>query len=83
MRLPDPSLWDLYNSRGLNGGMFFRDLDTSKAILIYSSSYLEAGETFMRFGRFPEGERMLRIAATLSPEFRAQVDQLLKGYGVR
>ena len=84
LRPPDLSIWSLYNSRGLSEGeMFFRDLDTSKAILIYGSSYLETGETLLKVGHTKEGIAALRIAEKISPEIRFQVEQTLSGYGLR
>jgi hypothetical protein len=80
---PDLSVWGLYSLRGLSGGMFFRDLDTSKAILIYAYSHMEAGETLMRLGRHAEGITELRIAEKISPELRAQIETELGGYGIR
>ena len=35
--------------------MFFRDLDTGKAILIYANGHLEAGETLLRLRQLGEG----------------------------
>jgi transmembrane protein TMEM260 (protein O-mannosyltransferase) len=84
LRPPDLAIWSLYNSRGLSGGeMFFRDLDTSKAILIYGSSYLESGETLLRIGHQKEGVAALRMAEKISPEMRFQAEQTLSNYGVR
>lgn len=82
-RLPDMAVWNLYNLRGISGEMFFRDLDTSKAILIYANSYMEAGEMLMRMGRTAEGAQALRMAEQISPELRFQVGQILSGYGAR
>lgn len=83
LRPPDLAIWDLYNTRGLTSTMFFRDLDTSKAILIYASSYLESGETLLRVGKVAEGIMALRFAARISPELRDQVEQVVKGYVTR
>lgn len=80
---PDLSAWGLYSLRGLSGGMFFRDLDTSKAILIYAYSHMEAGEALMRLGRHAEGLTELRIAEKIAPELRAQIATELSGYGIR
>ncbi len=38
--MPDVSMWDNYNSRGIFEKQSFLDLDTGKAILIYANSYL-------------------------------------------
>jgi len=80
---PDLSVWGLYSHRGLSGGMFFSDLDTSKAILIYAYSHMEAGEALMRLGRHAEGLTELRIAEKIAPELRAQIATELSGYGIR
>lgn len=81
--LPDRSVWQLYNNRGLTGDMFFRDLDTGKAILIYASSHMEAGETLIRLGRPYEGRQEMSAAEQLSPELRGQIGKILSGYGMR
>ncbi|MCX6985435.1 MAG: DUF2723 domain-containing protein, partial [Lentisphaerae bacterium] len=80
---PDLSAWRLYSLRGLSGGMFFRDLDTSKAILIYAYSHMEAGEALMRLGRHAEGLTEMRIAEKIAPELRTQIASVLGGYGIR
>jgi hypothetical protein len=80
---PDLSAWGLYSLRGLSGGMFFRDLDTSKAILIYAYSHLEAGEVLMRLGRHGEGIAEYRIAEKIAPELKTQIATELGGYGIR
>jgi hypothetical protein len=81
--VPDPSIWDLYSLRGISGGMFFRDLDTGKAILIYANSHVEAGEALIRFGRFEEAKQQLMIAEQLAPEMKGQVSQIRSSYGIR
>jgi hypothetical protein len=81
---PDLTVYSRYTQRGMAGGeMFFRDLDTGKAILIYASTYMEAGETLLRLGRKGEGVACLRIAERISPELAGQVNQLVMSYGVR
>jgi hypothetical protein len=80
---PDLSTWGLYSLRGLSGGMFFRDLDTGKAILIYAYSRMEGGEALMRLGRRAEGITQLRIAEMIAPELKAQIATELGGYGIR
>jgi hypothetical protein len=80
---PDLSVWELYSLRGLNGGMFFRDLDTSKAILIYAYSHMEGGDALMHLGRYAEGVLELRIAEKVAPELRPQIDAELSSYGIR
>ena len=70
--------------RGFMGKqMFFRDLDTGKAILIYANSRLEVGESLLQEGRLGEGLENLKIAAQISPEVAAEVAQALSRYGVR
>jgi len=82
--IPDLSVWDLYATRGFLGKqMFFRDLDTGKAILIYSNSRLEVGEALLKEGMLADGLANLRIAAQISPEVSAEVTQTLARYGVR
>lgn len=81
--LPAISVWSLYNTRGMSGEMFFRDLDTGKAILIYSNSHMEAGETLLRLGRMREGVEEMRTAAKIAPEMNGQIVRILNGYGIR
>lgn len=82
---PDPNIWSLYTLRGIasDSGMFFRDLDTGKAILIYASSRVESGETLLRMGLSEAGIRELEQAGNISPEYRGQVAEILHSYGVR
>jgi hypothetical protein len=79
--LPDISVWDNYNNRGILEKISFLDLDTGKAILIYANSYLEAGEFLFNIGRFNEGLQMLTKAEQISPEMKASTQQLLMRYG--
>ncbi len=79
--LPDISVWDNYNNRGILDKISFLDLDTGKAILIYANSYLEAGESLMSIGRLREGRQMLEKAQRIAPEMRGPVQQLLMRYG--
>ena len=44
---------------------------------------MEAGENLMRMGRYDEGIRELRIAEKAAPEFKAQIDITLSGYGIK
>jgi hypothetical protein len=67
----------------MSGDMFFRDLDTGKAILIYANSHIEAGEALIRYGRYAEGLSQLQAAIMVSPDMKAQVDQIKAGYGLR
>jgi len=80
---PDISLWNSYILRGISGEMFFRDLDTGKAILIYANSHMEAGETLLRLGQQWQGIQELKTAERISPELHAQITQILNGYGIR
>jgi hypothetical protein len=81
---PDMSIWDLYATRGFMGNdMFFRDLDTGKAILIYANSRIEAGEALIGESRLGDGIESLRIAARISPEVENDVNQTLARYGVK
>ena len=81
---PDLLVWTLYATRGILGKeMFFRDLDTGKAILIYANSRIETGEALLNEGRLGEALDNLRIAAQISPEVASDVNQILARYGVR
>jgi hypothetical protein len=81
---PDLSVWDLYATRGFLGDeMFFRDLDTGKAILIYANSRIEAAEALIGDNRLAEGIENLRLAARISPEVNYDVSQALARYGVK
>jgi len=66
----------------MGGDMFFRDLDTSKAILIYANSHLESGETLLRLGRTGDGMAELQLAQAIAPDLSAQVSQILRGHGL-
>jgi len=79
--LPDTSVWDNYNNRGILEKISFLDLDTGKAILIYANSYLEAGEFLLSIGRVAEGMRMLDKAVLIAPEMKASRQQVLMRYG--
>jgi hypothetical protein len=67
----------------MSGDMFFRDLDTGKAILIYANSHIEAGEALIRFGNFNEARKQLMMAEQIAPETKRQVDQIRSSYGLR
>jgi hypothetical protein len=80
---PDPDVWQLYTLRGIVGGdMFFRDLDTGKAIQIYAAAHLEAGESLLKMG-YQAGVGELEQARRITPELGPQVKQLLTTYGAR
>ncbi|MDD2540661.1 MAG: DUF2723 domain-containing protein [Desulfuromonadaceae bacterium] len=80
--IPDISMWDNYNSRGIMEKQSFLDLDTEKAILIYANSYVEAGEFLAGVNRYQEASTMLRKAEQISPEMRGPVDQIRTRYGL-
>ncbi len=82
-QFPDISIWNSYILRGISGGMFFRDLDTGKAILIYANGHMEAGETLLQLKQLGEGIQELRTAAKISPELQMQISGILSGYGLR
>jgi len=81
--IPDLAVWELYSMRGLGDTMFFRDLDTSKAIMIYAYSHMEGGEALMRLGRIKEGITELRLAEKMVPQLKAQIETTLSGYGAK
>ncbi|MDD2582116.1 MAG: DUF2723 domain-containing protein [Desulfuromonadaceae bacterium] len=80
--MPDISMWDNYNNRGIMEKQSFLDLDTGKAILIYANSYLEAGEFLAGINRKREAVIMLRKAEQISPEMRGYADQIRMRYGL-
>jgi hypothetical protein len=80
--MPDISVWENYNNRGILEKISFLDLDTGKAILIYANSYLEAGEFLLSIGRSNEGMRMLAMAEQISPEIKPNIQQVLMRYGI-
>lgn len=80
--LPDISVWENYNNRGILEKISFLDLDTGKAILIYANSYLEVGEFLMSIGRFDQGKQMLGKAVQISPDMKASTQQVLMRYGL-
>lgn len=81
---PDLAVWNLYSPRDLGGKeLFFRDLDTGKAILIYANSRLEVGEELLREGKLGDGLQNLRLAALIAPELGPEVSQTLARYGTR
>ncbi|WP_243371829.1 DUF2723 domain-containing protein [Geotalea sp. SG265] len=80
---PDLAVWHNYILRGISGDMFFRDLDTGKAILIYANSHLESGETLLRLRQLGQGVEELRAAERIAPQMQMQVAQILGGYGIR
>ncbi len=80
--LPDVSVWDNYNNRGIMEKQSFLDLDTGKAIMIYANSYLEAGEFFAGINRHREAIMMLQKAEQISPEMRVSADQIRARYAL-
>jgi hypothetical protein len=80
--LPDSSIWDNYSCRGIYDKISFLDLDTGKAIMIYSNSYIESGEFLFGIGRFEEGLLMLQRAEQISPEMKIAADQIRMRFGL-
>lgn len=80
--IPDISVWDNYNSRGIFEKQSFLDLDTGKAIMIYANSYMEAGEFLAGINRPLEAAAMLKKAELISPEMRVTADQIRMRYGL-
>jgi len=80
--IPDISVWDNYNNRGIMEKQSFLDLDTGKAILIYANSYLEVGEFLAGINRGQEATMMLRKAEQITPEMRVSADQVRLRYGL-
>jgi hypothetical protein len=80
--LPDVSVWENYNNRGILEKISFLDLDTGKAILIYANSYLEAGDFLLGIGKTSEGMQMLNMAEKISPDMKLAVQQVLGRHGV-
>lgn len=80
--LPQMGIWDIYNNRGILDKISFLDLDTGKAIMIYSNSYMETGEFLLSIGNTSEGLKMLAKADKISPEIKAATDTLRNRYGL-
>jgi hypothetical protein len=81
---PDMRIWNLYTVRGIAGDKIpFRDLDTSKAILIYGISHLDAGEALLSSGRREEGYDQLKKAEKIAPELGMRLRQLEIQFGKR
>jgi hypothetical protein len=81
---PEQEAWNLYTLRGIVGGeMFFRDLDTGKALLIYASGHMEAAEGYLQAGNIAWGVSELRTAQQISQEMAPQVSQLKARYGLK
>jgi hypothetical protein len=80
--MPDISVWDNYNNRGILEKISFLDLDTGKAIMIYANSYLEAGEFLISINRYQEGLIMLKKAEQISPEMKMTVQQIRMRFGL-
>jgi hypothetical protein len=81
--LPDSAIWNLYTIRGVEGDLFFRDLDTGKALMIYANSAFETGDALLLEGQLGQGVPMLRLAERLDPALRLQVSQALRRIGVQ
>lgn len=80
--MPDVSVWENYNSRGILEKISFLDLDTGKAIMIYANGYIEAGEFLMGINRFQDGMVMLDKAVRISPEMKAAAQQIRMRFGL-
>lgn len=80
--IPDVSVWDNYNNRGIMEKQSFLDLDTGKAIMIYANSYLEVGEFLAGINRPQEAVTMLGKADIVSPEMRPYTDQIRMRFGL-
>ncbi|GFO57963.1 membrane protein [Geomonas silvestris] len=80
---PDLDIWQIYSLRGVLGNdLFFRDLDTGKAIQIYAAAHMEAGETLLKMG-FAQGLTELAAAQRIQPDLAPEINKLRQGYGVR
>jgi len=79
---PDISVWENYYNRGVFEKISFLDLDTGKAILIYSNSYIEAGESLLGIGFFQDGMMMLHKAEQISPEMKIATRQIRMRFGL-
>jgi hypothetical protein len=80
--VPDISIWENYNNRGIQEKISFLDLDTGKAIMIYANGYIEAGEFLMGINRVQEGLIMLQKAEQISPEMRGAANQIRMRFGL-
>jgi hypothetical protein len=81
---PDTTVWDLYSLRGVLGErLFFRDLDSDKAVQIYAYSRLDAGRTLLSLGRTGEGSAELLMSGRLSPSMIGEARRILQEHGVR
>ena len=80
--MPDISVWENYNNRGILEKISFLDLDTGKAIMIYANSYLEAGEFLVSINRIPDGMMMLQKADQISPEMKVSTQQIRMRFGL-
>jgi hypothetical protein len=80
---PESRIWDLYTLRGVltDRGMFFTDLDTGKAALIYASALAESAESLFKLGKKETALRELEQARLIAPEFAPQLSELLSRYG--
>ncbi|OGU12881.1 MAG: hypothetical protein A2075_15495 [Geobacteraceae bacterium GWC2_58_44] len=82
---PDRDIWPLYALRDISSDseMFFRDLDTGKALLIYASARVEAGESLLKLGLREPAVHELEQGGRISPELIPQINEMLNRYGVR
>lgn len=80
--IPDISVWENFNNRGILEKISFLDLDTGKAIMIYANSYLEAGEFLLSINRIKDGTMMLRKAELISSEMKIPAQQIRMRFGL-
>jgi hypothetical protein len=80
--IPDVTVWENYNNRGIMEKQSFLDLDTGKAILIYANSYLEVGEFLAGINKHQEASQMLRKAEQISIDMCGSADQIRMRYGL-
>lgn len=80
--VPDISVWENFNNRGILEKISFLDLDTGKAIMIYANSYLEAGEFLVSINRIQDGMMMLHRAEQIAPEMKMATQQIRRRFGL-
>ena len=76
-------MWNLYVNREMGSDMFFRDLDTGKALQIYANAHMEAGEKFLLLGRMVEGVAEMRSAEKITPDLHPQIVQIMNRYVIK
>lgn len=81
---PDIAVWEVYSLRGVTTDtIFFRDLDSVKAVQIYLYSRLETGKTLLTLGMTKQGKAELLAAEQMSPALHNEVQRILAENGVR